>query len=74
MEHKYAPETSIVLSQIWKRHLLSLLRARRAALPTSRTNCKPLKDDLCVRLGFPTYRDGLAALMQDDRAGTPALK
>ena len=31
-----------------------------------------MKDDLGVRLGFPTYRDGLAALMQDERAGTPA--
>ena len=31
-----------------------------------------LKEDLGVRLGYPTYRDGLAALVQDERAGTPA--
>ena len=37
-----------------------------------RVSNRGLKDDLGVRLGYPTYRDGLAALMQDDRPGTPA--
>ncbi len=31
-----------------------------------RVSNRAMKEDLGVRLGYPTYRDGLAALMQDD--------
>ena len=36
-----------------------------------RVSNRAMKDDLGVRLGYPTYRDGLAALVRDDPEGGP---
>ena len=36
-----------------------------------RVSNRALKEDLGVRLGYPTYRDGLAALVRDDPEGGP---
>lgn len=37
-----------------------------------RVSNRAMKDDLGVRLGFPTYRDGLAALVREDGTGPAA--
>lgn len=37
-----------------------------------RVSNRAMKEDLGVRLGYPTYRDGLAALVQDEASQGPA--